>query len=273
MRSLTLGFLTIADVPPVDVVSAAAAAGFEGAGIRITGRHLSDPWFEVLNDPPMIDEIVSRARTNGVRLSNISAYYLDGRTTMEHLAPILDIVYRMGSDLIVQGCFDPDESRLVATLAAYSEAARQRGIRIGVEFMPASTVRTLTDAQRILAAAGQPNLGFVLDPLHLARSGAKPSDIARINPNSIMLAQICDAAKQKPPEIDYMTEALTRRLYPGEGALPLADYVVAVGARTEIECETPHIRDRDLSARERARRSKNAADEFLLSLLSCRGAK
>ena len=94
MRPLTLGYLTLEDVPPADLVDAAAAAGFEAVGIRITGRHKTDPYFPVVGHPEKIREIRRRLDDTGVRLSNIGAYYVSQHTKAEDFQPIIDIAGR-----------------------------------------------------------------------------------------------------------------------------------------------------------------------------------
>lgn len=58
-------------------------------------------------------------------------------------------------------------------------------------------------------------------------------------------------------------EARTGRLYPGDGALPLHDFLNALPADLEIECEMPRTDYADLPAAEQAKRAAQATRAFL----------
>ena len=54
-RTLTFGFLNLnyppaANAPPLEVIEAAAAAGFDSVGVRITGRRLEDPYVDIVRN-------------------------------------------------------------------------------------------------------------------------------------------------------------------------------------------------------------------------------
>ena len=87
---LTLGWLTLIDAPPADVVSAAAAGGFEAVGIRITGRKLSDSYYPLVGHPSSIREIRRRLTDEGIRLSNASIYHLYPEITVDRVQPAIE---------------------------------------------------------------------------------------------------------------------------------------------------------------------------------------
>ncbi|MGI4814359.1 MAG: sugar phosphate isomerase/epimerase family protein [Janthinobacterium lividum] len=263
---LTLGFLTIADASPPQTIAAAKAGGFQGVSLRVTGRRVGDPWFDVLGNPDTLTAMQQTLRTLGMRLSNLSAYYLDGNTRAQDYQPVFEIAQQLGAPLMVQGCFDPDRARLVDTLRQQCQLANRYGIRIGIEFMPASPLKTLDQALSVVREVAAPNLGLVIDALHLARSGGSPSAISALDPASIYLVQICDAPARKPDDVDLMTEALQGRFYPGEGELPLAALMAAIPPDVEIECEVPKLADRHLDFAERTTRAYQATRKFLQTL-------
>ena len=136
------------------------------------------------------------------------------------------------------------------------------GIRIAIEFMPMSAVKTLAMAQSLIAASGRHEVGLVIDTLHLARSGGDAAALRQLDPRQVGLVQICDAPALLSDHSTLLDEAMTGRLYPGDGALPLADFLAALPADCEIECETPVKADAGLSQQERAVRSAVRAEAF-----------
>jgi sugar phosphate isomerase/epimerase len=256
----TLGYLTL-DAPPLDTIDAAAAAGFSSVGIRITGRRVADPYTDVLGNRQAIAAIRRRIADTGLSLSNISAYHLYPDVAVDDLKRVMEAVVELGAGILVANSYDPDERAYVDKLARYCELGATAGVRIAVEFMRYSAVRTIHDASRVVRAVGAANAGILVDALHLARSGGTPADVKRLDPRAIVFAQLCDG-KCVHGELDddqLRHEARTGRLYPGDGSLPLAEFLAALPPGTEIEYEVPR---QDLGALTLAERAKVAFSVF-----------
>jgi sugar phosphate isomerase/epimerase len=261
------------DAPPADVVSAAAAGGFEAVGIRITGRKLSDSYYPVVGHPSSIREIRRRLTDEGIRLSNASIYHLYPEITVDRVQPAIEAAAELGAEIIVVTCMDPDEARWTGFIAACCERAGRFGIKLALEFVPYSQARSLEQGCRIVRNAAQPNFGLLVDSLHLARSGGAPGDLLNIDPDLIVFAQLCDAAREKPDGIDLPTEARTGRLYPGDGELPLYAFLDSLPADIEFEVETPRSDLVDTTPGERALHAGEAARRFLADYHRDRTAK
>ena len=263
IKPLTLGWLTLFDVAPADVVTAAAAGGFDSVGLRITGRKLNDSDFPVVGHPANIREIHRRLAFNGIRLSNTSIYHLCPDITLDHVKPAIEVSAELGAKTIVVTCMDPDKARWTDFIAQCSEVAAKADIRLALEVVPYSEARTLAQGIRIVQKSGAANFGLLIDTLHIARSGGTPANLANIDPKRIAFAQISDAAADKPTDIDLATEARTGRLYPGDGELPLYEYLDALPAKIEIEVETPRLDQSELTFNERAKQAGDATRRFL----------
>ena len=172
-------------------------------------------------------------------LPGVSAYQFYPDVTWEQVAPVIEATHALGAPTIVANGFDPDLERFSAMFARYCEAASAAGIRVALEFLPYSGVRTLDAAMHVIANSGADNAGVLLDALHLERSGGTPRDIARIPAKRIAFAQLCDAKRMSGPRSDeaLLQEARTARLPAGEGELPLFDFLDALPPGLEIEYE------------------------------------
>jgi sugar phosphate isomerase/epimerase len=253
MRPLTLGYLSIADVAPGGTILAAAKSGFSAAGIRITGRRPQDGFHHtVVGNPKAMAQIRRRLSDCGIRLSNVSTYHLYPEIHVGDLLPVIEASASLGADFIVAASYDPDRARMVDLLRLYSEAAGAAGIRIALEPVSYSAAATLAEAYDLVTSANQPNLGLMLDPLHMARAGDTPERIRQIDPRKIFYAQICDASERKPEGISLAEEAKAMRLYPGDGRLPLAEFIRALPVGLEIEAELPVVEHSHLAGDERA---------------------
>jgi sugar phosphate isomerase/epimerase len=264
MRPLTLGYLTLEDVPPAELVSVAAAAGFDAVGIRITGRKKADPYFPIVGHRGAVREIKQRLDDTGIRLSNIGAYYVTPDIGAGDFAPIVDIAVELGAPLIVANNHDGDERHYLNTMAGYCDLAERAGIRLVLEFMRYSQATSLDHALRILDVIGRKNFGLLADPLHLSRSGGHPADLKKVAEDRIFLAQLCDSKGPPPVSIAEIThEARNGRLLPGEGDLPLDAFIDALTPGIELECEVPQTTLANLPAVERAKRVAQACRSFL----------
>ena len=87
------------------------------------------------------------------------------------------------------------------------------GLKLALEFIPYSEAKTIEQARRLIGLTGQPNVGILVDSLHLDRSGGTPADIAGIEPELIYFAQLCDAGLPRPTTPEALrTEAIEARL-------------------------------------------------------------
>jgi sugar phosphate isomerase/epimerase len=273
MRHLTLGWLTLINAAPVDVISAASAAQFKSVSIRITGRKPGDGFPQSVGNAPMMRELKKRLADGGLRLSNTSTYHMSPDITLDMLRPVIDASAELGADIMVATCTDPDHKRWAGFASRYCEEVGKAGLKVALEFVPFSEAKTIEQGYALVQAVNAPNFGLLVDPLHLARSGGSPADIKKVDPKSIVFAQLCDARRDHPGLAELPNEARTGRLYPGDGALPLYDFLDALPAGLEIECEMPRMEYADLPPDEQARRAGHAMRSFLGAYEARRQAK
>ena len=271
MPDLTLGWLTLLNTPPVDVIDAAAAAGFRSVSIRITGRKAGDAFPSIVGNPAAIRDLKRRLAEGGLRLSNTSVYHVSPDVTLDMLRPALEATAELGARIVVATCTDKDHARWCDFMARYSEMAAALGITLALEFVPFSEARTIEVGAELARRIGAPNFGLLVDSLHLSRSGGAPADIAKVDPKVIVFAQICDAVARIPPPDALANEARTGRLYPGEGALPLEAFVDALPDGVEIEIETPKLAAGHLPGVEQARLAGSATRAWLRRYCDARG--
>lgn len=260
----TLGYLTL-DAGPAETIDAAAAAGFTSVGIRISGRRLGDPYPAVIGQAGAIADLRRRATDAGIRISNVSSFHFHPDLGDDDLARVMDTVMALGCDMVVANSYHADESAFVDKLARYAERGRPAGVRVAIEFMRYSAIKTIAQAKRLIGRIGDPRVGILVDALHLARSGGTPEDVRGLDPATILFAQLCDARalREAPSEDALREEARNGRMYPGDGDLPLRDLLAALPPGTEIEYEVPRRDLGFLSVRERARVAYSVFHTFL----------
>ena len=237
---LSLSHLTILDAPPPALVDAAAGAGFDAVGVRVRPAADEQP-YPMIGDTPMLRDTLARMDETGVRVLDVEVLRLRPDSRHDNALQILDAGHRLGARAVLLICNDPDESRVVDRFAAICAAGAERDLRIALEFMIFSSVKTLADAVGVVQRAAHPAGAVLIDALHLQRSGGTPAEVAALPRRLLPYAQLCDGPFDpvRPPEEVALTEARTGRLFPDEGQLPLPDLVAALPPDADLAVEAP----------------------------------
>jgi len=263
---LSLAHLTVLDAHPLELIDAAAAAGFAAVGLRIVPPMPTDAIVPVIGDAALIRRLNDRLRDTGLRVLDIEAIWLGPQTEVAALEPALATGRQLGARCVLAVGNDPEASRVVDNFARLAELAAGFELAVGLEFIPYCCTATLGEARRIIAAAAQPNTGVLLDALHLVRSGGSAAELELPGAAPILYSQICDARGPRPATIEALRrEARAGRYYPGEGELPLAQILRALPAQLPIAVEAPCAEYAALPVAERARRCAAATGAFLES--------
>lgn len=254
MNPLSLHQLCLTDVGPVELVEIAAATGYQHVCMFTELAGGFEGLFPAAREPATVREVVRRCRDTGIGVYNIEAFMLTPDVDVDAFRAGLDLGAQLGGRRATAIINDDDDARAADRFARLCELGAEYGLAIGLEFMPLTRVKTIAHAQRIVRAAGHANGSIALDPLHLVRSGGSPADVARLDPALIGYVQICDGPLAGDAD-DYLAEAVHNRRVPGDGEFPLAAFVDALPAGVTLSVEVPldRLRERGVSARERAR--------------------
>ena len=104
--------------------------------------------------------------------------------------------------------------------------AESHGTRVALEFMPFANISTLDCAVEIAAASDHPAAGLLVDLWHVERSGASVDAMASVPVDLIFAIELDDGAAE--PIGDPYDDTCLRRLLPGEGAFPVAEFAAAL---------------------------------------------
>jgi sugar phosphate isomerase/epimerase len=238
------------DQTPTALIDAAAAAGFDGVGLRIS-------------NPPtaahaVIDPSTVRRHADGraITIHDAEVYRIgsddDPRPLVERAAALGARALLVVSDTTIR-------ADTIAGVAALVELADPLGVRIGLEYMAWTDPSGPLDAVSIARETG---CEVVVDLLHHVRVGANAADLrAVVDSGTLGWVQICDAPTMRPD--DLIDEARHRRLVPGAGSLPLAELLACLDAEVTISVEVQSDDLLAIHADERARLLHDAARSVL----------
>jgi sugar phosphate isomerase/epimerase len=216
----------VLDVSAAEAIDAAHQAGFDGCGLRPTADELS---------PASLRRLRQHLDDSGLTLLDVEVVRLRGDDDASAHLRLLDAAAVLGAGHVLAVSEHLERSATIEAMAWLASQAGQRGLRIALEFMVFTSVRSLADALDVIAAAATGNIGVLVDALHLARSGGTPADLARVPDREFAYVQLCDAPRE-PPQ-DLTAEARHYRLLPGDGDLPLVALAEAVGVDVPLSVE------------------------------------
>lgn len=245
---LILAAGSMLDVDADALADAAAGAGFDGVGLRISGEHGDGD----------LAALASRIAARGLVVHDSEVYRIghdaaDPDELVERSAAVGSSALLVVSDL-------PDHVATVAALHALVDRARAHGLRIALEYMAWTTPSSPLDA---LAMAREVGCVLVVDLLHHVRVGAGRAELdAIVDAGVLGWVQLCDAPADAPA--DLLHEARHGRLPPGDGALPVRELLTSVPAGTAISVEVQSDDLGRLPAAERARLLHDTARAVLV---------
>ncbi|WP_030622067.1 sugar phosphate isomerase/epimerase family protein [Streptomyces sclerotialus] len=110
-----------------------------------------------------------------------------------------------------------------AGLAAQADGV---GARLGIEFLPWSNIRTVRDGLELVAAAGHPAGGLIIDVWHTERAQTPPADLADVPASRIVGVELSDADSEVVGTL--VEDTVRHRRLCGEGSFALPDLVTAL---------------------------------------------
>jgi 4-hydroxyphenylpyruvate dioxygenase len=212
-------------------LEAIAAAGFDGVEIFEN---------DFLTFGASAAEVRNMARDHGLEITLFQPFRdfeglpapLRGRA-FERARRKFELMNELGTDLmLICSNVSPDAlggiDRAAADFNELGELARAAGVRVGYEALAwGRHVYDHRDAWEIVRRASHPRIGLILDSFHTLARRIDPNTIRSIPADKIFIVQLADA-----PLIDMDLLYWSRhfRNMPGEGDLPVVDFMRAVAA-------------------------------------------
>ncbi|WP_281074609.1 sugar phosphate isomerase/epimerase family protein [Klebsiella quasivariicola] len=266
MRTLSLAALTLLDVPPPEQVRIAARTGFTHVGLRLLPATPTDPDYDMLGDTPAVRATLAALMETGIRVSDVEIVRLTpGFTLDDRLQRFMETAARLGARQVLVAGNDDNLQRSADNLAILAAASRPYGLTMNLEPMPWTQLRTIADAQALIAASGREDIGILVDALHFWRAGESLAALSSLPAHQLNYMQLCDGAAQRPEsEQELIRQARSARNVPGEGGLDLHGLMSALPATLPVSLEVPLDGEQGaLPPLQRAQLLFNAAQPYL----------
>ncbi len=251
-RILSLAAGVCPETAPADFVDACATAGWEACGI----------WFdpETWTDAVATD-VRARLDHHGMEALDMEPVFVTPNG--DHGDRLIDAAVTVGASNILVVNYGAEADDFVLRFGELCRTSADAGLNCCLEFLPILSLKTLDEALDVIHQVNAPNAGILVDSHHLDRSGSSPADLAGIDPSVFRYAQLNDAPADPGPNLH--ADAMDNRSSPGEGELPLVDFVNALPANTPLSMEvrSAALRDAFPDPADRARSVLKATQLFL----------
>ena len=216
-------------------VRAAAAAGFDGIGLRAENYWAAME--EGLTGADMAD-IAAAAGTPVLEVEYLTAWgtAADRGPSQQHKEQsVFEMARTFGVTHLNAGLLE--KLPLPQIIDAFGALCDRAGdeLTIALEFMPYSGIPDLSTAWQIIDRAGRANAGLIVDVWHWSRAGMTTDDLTPVPAARIISVQLCDVRAE--PMTPLRSESLGHRLPPGQGHGDAAGLVRALdrhGVRPKV---------------------------------------
>lgn len=264
-RELVLSVQTCAGAGLQERIEAAAAAGYDGIGLRPADlMRASDEGLQ----PSGVRELLDQHGLRVVELEVLFDWALGGEKgsrSRTHEERLYALAAAVGGDYVLaNSALEGPIEVAVERFAALCDRAAGHGLQVAIEFLPWTAIPDVRTAWRIAELAGRDNGGVLVDTWHLYRGGGREEDIRQVPPERIFAIQLDDADATVVGTL--YEDTLHRRRLPGEGSFPLGRFFATLadmGVRAPVCVEVISDEMAALPAREAARCSAEAARRVL----------
>ena len=208
-------------------VLAAREAGFDGFGMHVRDYAnlrsagwtdadlravLRDNGFDLIEIETLLgwDDPPERRDADGVRREQL-AFELADAVGARHVVAVGALTGE-ARDTAAEG------------FAGLCDRAADHGLLVALEPQACSTITDLQSAVAIVRTAGRPNGGLNLDIWHATRGSWPRAELAALNRDEIVVAQI-DDGPLTPVTDDYLAECTHYRAVPGDGEFDIAGFL------------------------------------------------
>jgi sugar phosphate isomerase/epimerase len=121
----------------------------------------------------------------------------------------------------------PDPRSLATPLRDLAVQAQAHGTRIAIETMPFSAIATVPLGAELVAVAGHPAAGLLIDAWHVFRAGTTLAELrATLRPEMIFAVELDDAATEVVGSL--FEDTVDNRLQCGDGCFDLVGLVAVL---------------------------------------------
>lgn len=213
---------------PMDYIHATKNAGYEGIGIRLyraPGRTYN--FNPIVGQPTLMRDVKKAIGDLGLEMYDIYSYYLQPEMEWDIILPTLDYAAELKPKYLLVIGDDSEWNRMCDNMGRLCEKLKPMNIQACIEAY-ATCLTPLATAVKFAMDCREHNVGLCLDPRQAFRD-EKDSAFA--------LLRDVDRALLPYAQINDSTSFGNNGILPGEGDVPLFDYLDALPPGIDLSTE------------------------------------
>jgi sugar phosphate isomerase/epimerase len=251
LNRITLAPTTLPSTPPLEFVAAAAAAGYQGLGLRLHKSPAYPDWVNWLDDAALKRQVKTALADSGQEMVESLSYYLLPELDLDEMKPSLEYAAELGATYALVIGRDDDWSRQRDHFAAFCDVAAAYGLIAAIE-APVGTLSPMAAVFRVIEEARRPNAVVCIDPTAFMRAGDTTDVLAGRDPRLLPYTQINDGKRQD-----------RARIRPGDGEAEVDRLLDALPSGLPLSLEWPAPKDSTYAAEMWARTALEGTRRFL----------
>ena len=238
MHELSLAAGVLPEFSAEAVVESAGRAGFSMVGLTVNPQS----WTAATTR-----RVQGLLQSWHLTLLDVEVVWIpEGGLLNDNHRQIVDVAGDLGARNLLVVSSEPELPRTAAALNQLCTWAASGEMRVALEFLMLTPIRTLRGALAAVHACDHPAAALLVDALHLQRGGARPEDLRDVDPRLLPYAQFCDGHSACTDSHEaYLEDAVDLRSAPGEGELPLAALLEALPSACPLSLEVRSRRHRE----------------------------
>lgn len=241
----SLSYLTAPVEDPFEAAEIARCAGYDHLGLRLRHPDVGGAASPLVGDRVIRADFVRRLADDGLSVIEIEAWMLLAGQRPGGDEAIFAAAAEIGQPRLIvvgDGAGRMTIEEMCDQFAAVCEQAAAYGLGVGFEPIAHRAGGDLQSALRVTAAGAPWQAGIVLDTLHIRRMGLSSSQLRAVDRSLIHAIHLCDAPLEARDPQAAIDHSAFNRSPPGEGELPLKDYLRDLPPDRPISLEVPMVR-------------------------------
>lgn len=228
-RKISLAYLTVPGILPVDQIHLAAELGYDYVSLRtIPMGQPGEPQICLERDPELAARLKQTLKECEMKLLDIELVRIREDLPVDYRR-VFECGAELGAAEVLSSVWTENESFAADAYGKICEQAAEYGMNVNVEFPIVSGIKTFKKAVRIQDQVKAKNLKLLMDIIYCHWDKVTPEMIAEYEPERFGLIHLCDCPKEwKATElVNVVREG---REYCGLGEAKLFDLLKALPA-------------------------------------------
>ncbi len=156
MNKLTIMAASLPDTPPLEFIEAAAAAGYDGVGLRLHKSPSFPRWQDWLDDEALKRDVKRALTYSGLEMNEILSYYITPDVDLESMTPSLEYGAKLGAAYVWITSRDDDWARQCDSIGKFCDIAAGFDLTVMLG-TPVNNLSPIQTAFRVVDEVRRPN--------------------------------------------------------------------------------------------------------------------